>query len=167
MKLSEALAEVDAEVLDAQDAAEKYRSLGVLHRGEIQGHAIDGKVLVLRFEDTQVLDQPVGKRSFDALLRKHGTRRRYSQHVPALPVFSTTSSARSQDGKADEKSAAHLSETKVRARDSRRTKNRRGATAIPRGATRHHSCLYSSSPERAVLGTVRLNQTSTVPSDRV
>ena len=64
---------LDAEVLDVQDAAEKYRSLGVLHRGEIQGHAIDGKVLVLRFEDTQVLDQPVGKRSFDALLRKHGT----------------------------------------------------------------------------------------------
>lgn len=64
---------LDAEVLDVQDAAEKYRSLGVLHRGEIQGHAIDGKVLVLRFEDTQVLDQPVGKRSFDALLRMHGT----------------------------------------------------------------------------------------------
>lgn len=63
---------LDAEVLDVQDAAEKYRSLGVLHRGEIEGHAIDGKVLVLRFEDTQMLDLPVGRRSLDALLRKHG-----------------------------------------------------------------------------------------------
>lgn len=41
---------------------------------------------------------------------------------------------------------------------------RRRFPEVPPGTT---VVLYSSSPERAVLGTVRLKQTSTVPSDRV
>ncbi|WP_223627107.1 hypothetical protein [Microbacterium sp. EST19A] len=63
---------VDAEVMHVQDAVDRYRTLGVLRGGEIQGHAKDGKVLVLRFEDTHVLDAPLGRKSLDALLRKHG-----------------------------------------------------------------------------------------------
>lgn len=30
------------------------------------------RVLVLRFEDTQLLEAPVAKKTFDAILRKHG-----------------------------------------------------------------------------------------------
>ncbi|HWV48106.1 MAG TPA: ASCH domain-containing protein [Microbacterium sp.] len=41
---------------------------------------------------------------------------------------------------------------------------RRRFPEVPPGTT---VVLYSSSPERAVLGTVRLKQTITVPSDRV
>ncbi|APH45462.1 hypothetical protein BMW26_11245 [Microbacterium sp. 1.5R] len=63
---------IDAQVIDAQEAVEQYRTLGVLRGGDIEGHADDGKVLVLRFEDTHMLDMPLGKRAFHALLREHG-----------------------------------------------------------------------------------------------
>lgn len=63
---------LDAQVLEVERAIERYRSLGVLRRGDIQKHARKGRVLVLRFEDTQLLDAPVAKKTFDAVLRKHG-----------------------------------------------------------------------------------------------
>lgn len=62
---------LDARVMDVRHAVEQYRSLGVLRGGDIEGYADDGQVLVLRFEDTHMLDAPLGRRAFNELLRKH------------------------------------------------------------------------------------------------
>lgn len=63
---------VDSAVVDVEDAVEQYRSFGVLKEREIRDRAQNGKVLVLRFEDTQELSLPIGRRTFDELLVRHG-----------------------------------------------------------------------------------------------
>lgn len=62
---------VDYSVLDVDDAVEQYRSLGVFRKQEIEARAHRGEVLVLRFEDTQPLQVPVGRKTLDGLLQRH------------------------------------------------------------------------------------------------
>jgi hypothetical protein len=63
---------LDASVLDVEQAIEQYRSIGVLRQKDIWRRAKKGRVLVLRFEDTHLLEAPVAKSVLDAVLRRHG-----------------------------------------------------------------------------------------------
>jgi GNAT superfamily N-acetyltransferase len=62
---------VDCTIVGADEAVEQYRSFGVLKEREIRARSLKTEVLVLRFEDTHVLEAPVGRRTFDQLLRAH------------------------------------------------------------------------------------------------
>jgi predicted GNAT family acetyltransferase len=59
-------------VVDVETAIEQYRSLGTLKEREIRKHGVSGEVLVIRFENTQLLPTPVARSRFNALLKKHG-----------------------------------------------------------------------------------------------
>jgi predicted GNAT family acetyltransferase len=59
-------------VVGVDTAIEQYRSLGTLKEREIRQHGASGKVLVLRFENTQLLSVPIARTRFNALLKKHG-----------------------------------------------------------------------------------------------
>jgi hypothetical protein len=62
---------VDSAVVNVEDAVEQYRTLGVLREKEIRARAYRGEVLVLRFEDTHELSSPIGRNTFNGLLKKH------------------------------------------------------------------------------------------------
>jgi len=59
-------------VVDVETAIEQYRSLGTLKEREIREHGDSGKVLALRFENTQLLSTPIARTRLNALLRRHG-----------------------------------------------------------------------------------------------
>ena len=63
---------VEFAIMSVDEAIEQYRSLGILRGAQIEAQAEKGKVLVLRFEDTQILPAPVGRKIFNSLLAKHG-----------------------------------------------------------------------------------------------
>ncbi len=63
---------VDAAILSTENAIEQYRAIGTLRRSEIESYAKNGKVSVLRVEDTQLLESPVNRTAFDEILTKHG-----------------------------------------------------------------------------------------------
>ncbi|MBX3100122.1 MAG: hypothetical protein KF761_11140 [Salinibacterium sp.] len=62
---------VDCAVIGVDDAVEQYRSFGVLKEREIRARSRKDKVQVLRFEDTHILDAPVGRRTLDEILKKY------------------------------------------------------------------------------------------------
>lgn len=79
---------VDAQVLPVDDAVARYHSLGVLRGREIESYAQKGKVLVLRFEDTQQLDVPIGRKTLYPVLESHGiTRALLTTRAATPPVF--------------------------------------------------------------------------------
>lgn len=65
---------VASAVLDVDEAIEQYRAIGVLRAYDIRDRSRNGKVLVLRFEDTHMLQVPVGKTTFEQILRRHGVK---------------------------------------------------------------------------------------------
>ncbi|MBH0117141.1 hypothetical protein I6E52_09820 [Salinibacterium sp. NG253] len=53
----------DSVVMEVGAAMSQYRSFGTLREREIRDRSRDGRVRVLRFEDTQLLDEPIARRN--------------------------------------------------------------------------------------------------------
>ena len=62
---------VEATTLPVETAIEQYRAIGILRTREIEAHAKNGKVAVLRVEDTQLLERPIERTAFDQILKEH------------------------------------------------------------------------------------------------
>lgn len=62
---------VEATTLPVETAIEQYRAIGILRTREIEAHAKNGKVAVLRVEDTQLLERPIERAAFDQILKEH------------------------------------------------------------------------------------------------
>ena len=62
---------VEATTLPVETAIEQYRAIGILRTKEINSYARNGKVSVLRVEDTQILERPIDRATFDRILEKH------------------------------------------------------------------------------------------------
>lgn len=73
---------VDYAVVDVPLAVEQYRSFGVLKEQEIADRASKGRILALRFEDTQMLREPIGRNTLGQLLKK------YDVNLPLLTARS-------------------------------------------------------------------------------
>ncbi|MVQ43989.1 hypothetical protein GON06_17695 [Microbacterium sp. MAH-37] len=89
---------VDAALLSVEDALEQYRTLGVFREREIRERAQRGKVLVLRFEDTQELRVPIERRDFYELLDTHGVTRSLLTMRSAPPALFDDVLRRSRKG---------------------------------------------------------------------
>lgn len=64
----------DSVVLEVGAALEQYRSFGTLKEREIRNRCIDGRVRVSSFEDTQLFDEPIGRRSLSPMLERFGVK---------------------------------------------------------------------------------------------
>jgi hypothetical protein len=64
---------IEAEVLPWTDAFDKYKRLGVMTRKELKAAADKyGNVRVIRFEETELLKRPLGRREMGPIMREHG-----------------------------------------------------------------------------------------------
>lgn len=62
---------VEARTLQVETAIEQYRAIGILRTREINSYARNGKVAALRVEDTQLLEKPIDRATFDYILKEH------------------------------------------------------------------------------------------------
>lgn len=65
---------VDATTLPVAEAIERHRNVGILRQREIEGYAKNGRVSVLRVEDTQLLEEPIGRKTLSTLFSQHGVK---------------------------------------------------------------------------------------------
>lgn len=65
---------VDAATLPLAEAIERHRNVGILRQREIEHYAKDGRVSVLRVEDTQLLETAIGRKTLSKIFAQFGVK---------------------------------------------------------------------------------------------